>query len=115
MITVKLTSLISKDSQIGGFREGDLRLTVTFSYKNKEIKCIILPSTNTDGVSLESYCEGINTTELWLMGEVIFQQIANHLSEKVLEGYFDDKLIGFEYSFNLDQEHDETNSTFKLI
>jgi len=115
MITVKLSSPIEKDYVDNGFRKGDRRLTVTFIHENKEIKCIILPSTDTDGESLESYYDGINTTELWLSGEGIFQQITNHLSEKVLEGYFDMKEIGFEYKFSISEYGGEDSLTFKVL
>ena len=102
MITVKLNSEIFRDLKQDGYREGDIRLTVSFQHDNKEIKCIILPSTNLDGESFENYYDGQNTGELSIFGENYYEQITDHLSKKVLEGFFDDKPIGFEYSFELD-------------
>ena len=102
MITVKLVSEVFKDVKEYGYREGDIRITVNFQHDNKEIKCIILPSTNVDGESFENYYDGQNTGELSIFGEDYYQQITDHLSKKVLQGFFNDKPIGFEYSFELD-------------
>ena len=97
MIIVKLTSEVYKDFQENGYREGDLRLTVHFQHDDKDIKCIILPPTKTDGESFENYYDGENV----FFAEGNLEQITDHLSNKVIEGFFDDKPIGFEYSFEL--------------
>lgn len=97
MITVKLTSEIVRDTQDYGYREGDLRLTVHFQHDDKEIKCIILPSTDINGKSYENYYNGEPVT----FSEELHEQITDHLSRKVLQGFFDDKPIGFEYIFEV--------------
>lgn len=95
MITVKLISPVVKDTQDYGYREGNLRLTVRFQHDDKEVKCIVLPSTDVDGKSYENYYDG----EPVAFSQELHEQITDHLSEKLLQGFFDDKPIGFEYSF----------------
>jgi hypothetical protein len=97
MLIVSLTSAVIKDTQDYGYREGDLRLTAHFQHNGKEIKCIILPSTKTDGESFENYYDG----EPVFFAEGIGEQITDHLSDKMIEGFFDDKPIGYEYCFEL--------------
>lgn len=101
-ITVKLCSDIQTDVKEEGYRKGDLRITANFLHGTKEIKCIILPSTELDGVSAENYYDNENVAELWFSGDDFTQKITDHLTTKVLERFFDDKLVGFEYSFIID-------------
>lgn len=97
MITVKLASQVIRDAQDYGYREGDLRLKVHFQHDDKEIKCIILPSTDVDGKSYENYYDG----EPVAFSDELHEQITDHLSRRVIQGFFDDKPIGFEYSFEV--------------
>lgn len=97
MITVKLTSQVVRDTQDYGYREGDVRLTAHFQHEDKEIKCIVLPSTDVDGESYENYYD----EEPVMFSDELHEQITVHLSKKVIEGYFDDKPIGFEYVFEV--------------
>lgn len=114
-ITVKLLSNVIEDIMDYGYRKGDLRITVKFLHGTKEIKCIILPPTKLDGVSTENYYDNENVAELWLSGYGYTQRITDHLTTKILEKHFDDKSVGYEYSFEIDKGIDSSDIKFKIL